>query len=196
MYPGESALQDIASLALPRSLRTWMDCGRSPTPARIPMANPKYLSMNGEIVPFADAKVHVLTPAVKYGAGVFEGIRGYWNEQRKDMYLFRLEEHLNRLHFSMKVMRFRHQLENRQMERALIDLVRANELREDIHIPILAWVDGEGDMGAEGPIGWAIAGLPKPTGKAGTACIHCTMSSWRRISDKSMPARRNAPANP
>src|SRR5713226_5223115 len=79
------------------------------------MANPQYLSMNGEIVPFADAKIHTLAPAVKYGAAVFEGIRGYWNERRKDMYLFRLEEHLKRLHFSMKVMRFEHRLENRQM---------------------------------------------------------------------------------
>jgi branched-chain amino acid aminotransferase len=159
------------------------------------MANPKYLSMNGEIVPFADAKVHMLTPAVKYGAGVFEGIRGYWNEQRKDMYLFRLEEHLDRLHFSMKVMRFRHQLENHKMERALIDLIRANELREDIHIRILAWVDGEGDMEAAGPIGWSIAALPKPTGKAVTEGIHCAVSSWRRISDNSMPARVKATAN-
>ena len=54
------------------------------------MANPKYLSMNGAIVPFAEAKVHVLSPCVKYGAAVFEGIRGYWNVERREMYLFRL----------------------------------------------------------------------------------------------------------
>jgi branched-chain amino acid aminotransferase len=159
------------------------------------MANPKYISMNGEIVPFADAKVHVLTPGLKYGAGVFEGIRGYWNQQRKDMYLFRLEEHLDRLHFSMKVMRFQHRLENRQMTRALVDLIKANELREDIHIRLLAWVDGEGDMDATGPIGWAIAALPKPTGKAVTEGVHCAVSSWRRINDNSMPARVKATAN-
>src|SRR5579883_2075510 len=50
------------------------------------MANPKYLTMNGQIVRFAEAKVHVLSPCVKYGAAVFEGIRGYWNSARKDMY--------------------------------------------------------------------------------------------------------------
>ena len=54
------------------------------------MANPKYISMNGEIVPFAEAKIHTLTPGVKYGTAVFEGVRGYWNDRRKDMYLFRL----------------------------------------------------------------------------------------------------------
>jgi branched-chain amino acid aminotransferase len=159
------------------------------------MANPKYLSMNGKIVPFADAKIHVLTPGVKYGTGVFEGIRGYWNASRQDMYLFRLKEHLDRLHFSMKVMRFDHHLDNRMMEDGLIELIKANELREDIHIRLLVWVDGEGDMGATGPVGWSLAALPKPPSKAVSEGIHCGVSSWRRIDDNAMPARVKATAN-
>ena len=159
------------------------------------MTNPKYLSMNGKIVPFAEATIHSLTPGVKYGTAVFEGIRGYWNDRRKDMYLFRLEEHLNRLHFSMKVMRFDHHLENRQMRQALIDLIKANEIREDIHIRLLVWVDGEGDMNATGPIGWSIAALPRPPSKAVTEGVHCAVSSWRRINDNAMPARVKATAN-
>ena len=159
------------------------------------MTNPKYLSMNGKIVPFAEATIHSLTPAVKYGTAVFEGIRGYWNDKRKDMYIFRLEEHLNRLHFSMKVMRFNHHLENRQMREALIDLIKANEIREDIHIRLLVWVDGEGDMNATGPIGWSIAALPRPPSKEVRDGVHCAVSSWRRIDDNSMPARVKAVAN-
>ena len=159
------------------------------------MQNPKYLSMNGKIVPFAEATIHSLTPAVKYGTAVFEGIRGYWNDKRKDMYIFRLEEHLNRLHFSMKVMRFDHHLENRQMRDALIDLIKANEIREDIHIRLLVWVDGEGDMNARGPIGWSLAALPRPPSKEVRDGVHCGVSSWRRISDNSMPARVKAVAN-
>jgi len=159
------------------------------------MQNPKYLSMNGKIVPFAEATIHSLTPAVKYGTAVFEGIRGYWNDKRKDMYIFRLEEHLNRLHFSMKVMRFDHHLENRQMRDALIDLIKANEIREDIHIRLLVWVDGEGDMNAKGPIGWSIAALPRPPSKEVRDGVNCAVSSWRRINDNSMPARVKAVAN-
>jgi len=159
------------------------------------MANPKYLSMNGEIVPYAEAKVHTLSPCVKYGAAVFEGIRGYWNERRKDMYLFRLEEHLNRLQFSMKVMRFEHRLENARMRQAMIELIKANELREDIHIRLLVWVDGEEDMTATGPIGWSIAALRRPPQRAVTEGIHCAVSSWRRIDDNAMPARVKATAN-
>ncbi len=159
------------------------------------MQNPKYLSMYGKIVPFAEATVHSLTPAVKYGTAVFEGIRGYWNDKRKDMYIFRLEEHLNRLHFSMKVMRFDHHLENRQMRDALIDLIKANEIREDIHIRLLVWVDGEGDMNARGPNGWSLAALPRPPSKEVRDGVNCGVSSWRRISDNSMPARVKAVAN-
>jgi branched-chain amino acid aminotransferase len=159
------------------------------------MSNPKYLSMNGEIVPFAQATIHSLTPAVKYGTAVFEGIRGYWNDRRKDMYIFRLEEHLNRLHFSMKVMRFDHHLENRQMTQALIDLIKANDIREDIHIRLLVWVDGEGDMNATGPIGWSLAALPRPPSKEVRDGVNVAVSSWRRIDDNSMPARVKAVAN-
>ena len=66
------------------------------------MAQPRFLSFNGAIVPYADAKVHVLAPGLKYGAGVFEGIRGYWNEGRGEMYVFRLQEHLDRLQSSKR----------------------------------------------------------------------------------------------
>ena len=43
------------------------------------MTNPKYMCLEGDIVPFADARVHVLDPAMKYAAHVFEGMRGWWN---------------------------------------------------------------------------------------------------------------------
>ena len=158
-------------------------------------ANPKYLSMNGKIVPYAEATVHTLSPCVKYGAAVFEGIRGYWNDKRKDMYVFRLKEHLDRLQFSMKVMRFDQHLESAALERALIEVIKANELREDIHIRLLVWVDGEEDMTATGPIGWSIAALRRPPQRAVTEGVHCAVSSWRRIDDHAMPARVKATAN-
>ena len=159
------------------------------------MANPKYLSMNGEIVPFAEAKVHVLSPCVKYGAAVFEGIRGYWNAERRDMYLFRLKEHLDRLQFSMGVMRFGEPIDSRKVETALVDLIKANEQREDIHIRVLAYIDGEGDMGSTGPVGWSISTLPAPRTKAVTEGVNVAISSWRRINDNAMPARVKATAN-
>ena len=61
---------------------------------------------NGEFVPWNEARVHVFSPFAKYGAAVFEGIRGYWSENRGRMLLFRLREHMERLELSQRIMRF------------------------------------------------------------------------------------------
>ena len=159
------------------------------------MVQPRFLSFNGEIVPFADAKVHVLTPGLKYGAGVFEGIRGYWNEERGEMYLFRLQEHLDRLQYSMRMMRFDHQLTSAAVQDAILAVVRANELREDVHIRPLVWVDGDAEMQSTGPIGWMVAALPRPFNPQVRDGVHIGVSSWRRIADSAMPARVKATAN-
>ena len=159
------------------------------------MAQPRYLSFNGEIVPYADAKVHVLTPGLKYGAGVFEGIRGYWNQARGEMYLFRLREHLDRLQYSMRVMRYDHSLTSEQVEAAILAVVRANELREDVHIRPMVWVDGDGEMTSKGPIGWMVSALPRPPQAAVQNGVQVGISSWQRIPDTSMPARVKATAN-
>ena len=61
---------------------------------------------NGEFVPWDQAKIHAFSPAVKYGASVFEGIRGYWNADKQKLYLFRLQDHIERIELSQRVMRF------------------------------------------------------------------------------------------
>ncbi len=159
------------------------------------MPNPPYLSFNGRIVPWEDAKVHILTPGLKYGAGVFEGIRGYWNAAHGEMYLFRLREHLDRLQYSMRVMRYDHDLTSATIHEAIIALLRANELREDVHIRPLVWVDGEGEMSATGPIGWAVAALRRPVQPEVRDGVHVGTSSWRRIADTATPARVKATSN-
>ena len=145
------------------------------------MAHPRFLSFNGAIVPYEDAKVHVLTPGLKYGAGVFEGIRGYWNEARGEMYLFRLREHLDRLQYSMRVMRYAHEITSAMVEDAILEVVRANELREDVHIRPLVWVDGDGEMLAPGPVGWMVAALARPPNPQVANGVNVGVSSWQRI---------------
>ena len=159
------------------------------------MTQTRFLSFNGEIVPWAEAKIHVLSPAVKYGTGVFEGIRGYWNAEHGEMYVFRLKEHLDRLQYSMKVMRYDQPIRSDAVEEAIHAVVRANELREDVHIRPMVWVDGDGEMGAAGPLGWMVSALPRPANPAVRDGVHVAVSSWRRIADTSMPARVKATAN-
>ena len=61
--------------------------------------------MNGELVDWADATVHVGVHGLHYGTGVFEGIRAYWNAEHGQLYALRLKEHFERLHRSCRVMR-------------------------------------------------------------------------------------------
>jgi len=93
--------------------------------------------LNGDLVARDKAMVSIFDSGFSMGDGVWEGLRLH-----KGALMF-LDEHLDRLHFSMKVMRFDHHLENAKMKSALMDLIKANELREDIHIRLLVWVDGE-----------------------------------------------------
>ena len=94
----------------------------------------RFAFLEGEVRPWEDAHVHVSTVGFKFGTGVFEGIRGYWNPDREQMYLFRLGEHLERLVRSQRFMRFGSVFEPDYVGEKIIELIRANELRETVHI--------------------------------------------------------------
>ncbi len=159
------------------------------------MSNPEFLSLNHRVVPFAEARIHVLTPAFKYGASVFEGLRGYWNPQQNQMFLFRVHEHLQRLQAGMRLLRFADGVGNDRLLQSLVDLLEANKFRETVHIRMLAFLDGDGEIGASGPVGVAIAALARPLSPQGQIGIKLGVSSWRRMNDSSMPPRLKTTAN-
>ena len=88
----------------------------------------------GDYRSWRDAKVHVFSPAMKYGAGIFEGIRGYRSEVRGEMVLFRLNEHLSRLEYSQRVMRFDSVLTPKQMTEPILEVMRRNDFKQRVHI--------------------------------------------------------------
>ena len=159
------------------------------------MANPKYSCFEGEIIPFDDAKLSIVTPAVKYAAHVFEGLRGYWNADQGEMYIFRMADHLERLRESMKIMRFDAEYSDGYLSDCLFRLIQANELREDVHIRLSAFIDGDGEMNAPGPVVLAITALPKGRMVKETGGLNCCVSSWTRISDQASPPRVKCAAN-
>jgi branched-chain amino acid aminotransferase len=182
---GAAVLQPVlpwGNITLPRCWEQW------------DMGQPRYIHMNGSLIPYDDAKVHIQTPGMKFGIGVFEGIRGYWNVHRAQLFIFRLQEHLARLQFSMRVMRIEHELTNARLTEAVLEVVRANKFQEDIHIRPLVWIDGEGDNFATHPVGWAVPAVARPRSGL-TDGVTCAVSSWRRISDTAMPPRVKATGN-
>lgn len=160
------------------------------------MAKVNFMGLNGEVVPTEEARIHILSPAVKYAANVFEGIRGYWNADREELFLFRLTEHLERLQLSMKIMRFGEARSVDELKTNILDVIKANNLREDTYVRLFAYVDAfDGEMTAREPISVAIAAHPRGRQAEPGTGLNCAVSSWVRINDNAMPPRIKCVAN-
>ena len=93
--------------------------------------------MDGQMVEWRDAKIHVLTHTLHYGCGAFEGVRAYKTQQ--DTAIFRLQEHTERLINSAKILRMKLPFTQEQLEQAQVEVVRANQL-ESGYIRPLTWI--------------------------------------------------------
>ncbi|WP_291295551.1 branched-chain amino acid transaminase [Elioraea sp.] len=161
----------------------------------MPSTQPEFAWFNGGIVPWNEARVHVFSPVVKYGTGIFEGLRGYWNAAEGELYVFRLAEHLDRLAFGLKVMRFDPGPDRAEMERAVLEVLRANRFRGPAHIRLSVFLEGDGEMSATGPVGMACTAIHRPPTKAIAEGLAAGVVSWRRPEDSSQPMRVKANAN-
>ena len=81
----------------------------------------------GEIINVNDAKVNALAPTTQFGLNVFEGIPCYWNEDEKQLYAFRLDDHYARLLKSARLIQIDCPFTKEELKKALIDVVKANE---------------------------------------------------------------------
>ncbi len=158
----------------------------------------QFIWLNGEYVPWPDAKIHVSTDTVLRGANVFEGLRAYYNAEQNQMFVFRLEEHLDRLWDSMKVMRMTLPYSKDDLAAACTGSVARNGFREDVQIRLIAYF-GEGPLFAFEPekifTGAFVLALPRRSALDDQSGIACCVSSWRRIGDNVMPPRVKAGAN-
>lgn len=157
--------------------------------------NPEFVFFDGEIVPYNEATIHIMTPCVRYGTLVFEGIRAYWNEKDKNLYLFRLKEHSQRLIQSAQLLRMDHQLTEESINDANIVLLNALNYNEDLHIRQMVFVDGDGPLHSKGPVRMASVALKRGRKDGFDVGLNVTVSSWTRISDRMMPPRIKASAN-
>lgn len=153
--------------------------------------------LNGEIVHLNDAKINILAPTAQFGANVFEGIRAYWNDVERQLYIFRLEDHIKRLKNSIKMFKLKDQYSENDMKKAILDVIRADEYRENVAIRQTVFLDGIGSWSSEGPVGMFVAPIPKgmPSKEYNKKGLHCCVSSWRRISDQNLSPRIKCGAN-
>lgn len=145
--------------------------------------------MNGEQVDWADATVHVLSHALHYGTGVFEGIRCY--ETPKGPGVFRLREHLERMERSAKIFLMEIPYRVDELVDATVELIRVNDLSSCYVRPIA--FRGYGEMGVNpeaNPVDVTIAVWPWGAYLGETALkegVRMTISSWRRHDPNIIP---------
>jgi branched-chain amino acid aminotransferase len=159
--------------------------------------NPKHTWMNGQIVPWDDSKVHVNSDAVLRGASVFEGLRAYRSADGDDLLLFRVADHMRRLFgTSMRFLRMRAPYGPDELLQGVIDLLHANEFRDDAHLRVVVYFD-QVEVGREvdGDTGAFILAFQRSPSPRLTAGVRTTLSPWRRLSDIAMSPRVKASAN-
>lgn len=151
----------------------------------------RFAFFDGRIVPIEDAKVSVRTHTFNYGTGCFEGIRGYWNEDDEQLYVFQMREHYSRFLKSCKLLFVELPYSEDDLCAITIDLLRAEGFRKDTYIRPLAYKANES-------IGVRLHGLrdaltiyATPFGRYVDAeeGARVQVSSWRRIADNAVPAR-------
>ena len=99
--------------------------------------------IDGELIPWSDAKVHMMTHTLHYGMGVFEGIRSYKHKKINKGTIFRLEDHVKRLFQSAHIMQMDISYSEKEIILAIIDTIKANKL-QDAYIRPMCFYGSEG----------------------------------------------------
>ena len=100
---------------------------------------PSYAYFQKQFVPLAEAKIGVMTNFLHYGTAIFEGIRGNWNKQQKQIYLFRLKEHYERLHNGCRVLKIDLPYTIDELCQLTVKLVEKCRFEEDVYVRPLAY---------------------------------------------------------
>jgi branched-chain amino acid aminotransferase len=152
---------------------------------------PSHAYFEGEIVPYSEAKVGVLTHALNYGTAIFGGLRGYWNAEEEQVYLFRTQDHFKRLLQSAYIMRMDIGKTAEELASILKQLIRTANYRENIYVRPLIYKStemiGVKLHGVEDQI--SIVALPFGSYVDKEEGLHVCFSAWQRVNDNSIPAR-------
>jgi branched-chain amino acid aminotransferase len=151
----------------------------------------KHAFFEGKIVPMSEAKINIATHGFLYGTAVFSGMRAYWNEEKKRLFVFRPYEHFHRLLNSARIMAMDIQYDEESLIQLTLDLLRTDDWREDIYLRPTIY---KADMGIgvrlhdlRDEFSMFVMAFEKYVKNDTNA--HVTISSWRRIDDSVIPAR-------
>ena len=151
----------------------------------------QYAFFQGQIVPIEQAKISVMTHALNYGTACFGGLRGYWNGDSGQLFVFRILDHYRRFLNSARLLMIELPYSADDLAEITLDLVRQETWREDVYIRPLAYKADTGigvrlhDLTAA----VTIFSLPFGCYIKREEGAHVSFSSWRRVDDNAIPAR-------
>lgn len=160
----------------------------------MPLQTTKNIWRNGQMIPWEDATIHVMSHVVHYGTSVFEGVRCY--TQPNGAGVFRLEEHMQRLLDSAKIYRMPVPYTLDELCTAVVNLVEANGVAPCYIRPII--FRGYGEIGVnplKSPVDVYIANFPWGKYIPGNTGADVCISSWNRLAPNTMPSLAKAGAN-
>jgi branched-chain amino acid aminotransferase len=150
-----------------------------------------WVYLDGEIKRYGDARLGLMTHALHYGTGVFEGIRGYWSPEHEQLFILKLKQHYARMERSVKVLKLEIPIPIDELCQVSIELVRMNNFRQDVYIRPFAFKSSE-EIGVRLhnlKNSFAIYVTPYGNYVDIERGIRCMVSSWRRIDDNAAPPR-------
>ena len=152
---------------------------------------PPYAYFRKQFVPLAEAKIGILTHALHYGTACFDGIRGNWNDEQEQLFLFRIKDHYARMLKGCHILKINVPYSADDMCQLTVKLVEKSSYHEDIYIRPLAYKSSEAigvrlhDL--EDDFFIIVATLPAYLDA--DEGVRCCTSSWRRVDDTMIPAR-------
>jgi branched-chain amino acid aminotransferase len=162
------------------------------------MTQPGPIWMNGSLVDWADAHLHVTTQTVLGGLNAYEVIPGYVDRNGATFCLFRLEEHLDRLDHSAKVMRIPSSWSRQDLKEAVLSVASVRRITGDALIRLVLYLDA-GPLfsyrGGDIPAGCFAFVTEVPVGPRDGVGLKLGTTAWARLSDSSAPPRIKAGAN-
>jgi len=155
----------------------------------------EFIWFDGKFVKWEEATIPVMSHVLHYGTSVFEGIRAYF--AKNNLYIFRLKDHMERLHRSARVYSFALNYSAKELCDATIDLLRRISIKESCYIRPLTFVGMHGidlNITRDSPTHTVIITFPFAKYFKGEGIKAC-VSSWRRIHDTSTPPMAKAAGN-
>ena len=144
----------------------------------------------GEYVPMREARIGILTHALHYGTGVFEGIRAYWSETAQELFLLRPREHYQRWKQNCGILHIDVPFTPDELCEITAELARRNAFHTDVYIRPLAYKSAERiGVSFDDQDNFFIAVVPYGEYLHSENGLHAGVSSWRRIEDNAIPPR-------